>query len=627
MIYVNSKVTPGLWFVFMLSLCMNLSSTHVSGQLQGQSKIDSLLNKLPTLSDDTNKAKLLNTISYEYPYINPDEGIKYGRLSLALAEKLKWKEGIAKANSSIGSNYETKADYAHALQFEYQALKIHEASGDKPNQALMLGNIGIIYHTQGDQVKAMEYDSLSLNMYRELRDKQGTARLLGNIANIYSTLHNYSKTLEYDLAAHAIIEEIGDKNLLANNLGNIGNVYADQGNSSKAMEYYFKTLALENEIGDKSGIVRNMGNIGETYLDIANDTTGSIKPDSLIPSGRTANLHKAIEYLTNTIDSSKKIDHPQYIVAFSESLTEAYALSGDFKNALQTYRNYITVRDSIYNLKKNSDFARLQLDYEYGKRDEALKYQKMRAQFFYITGIVVLLILSASIYRNFRVQKKSNAVITLEKIRSENLLLNILPSEVAEELKDKGTAAAKHFNNVTVLFTDFVSFTKVAETLTPQELIDELHTCFKEFDAIIDRHNIEKIKTIGDAYLAVGGLPIEIPGHAEKVIAAAIEIINFMQKRKLLHGDKTFEVRIGIHSGSVVAGIVGVKKFAYDIWGDTVNVAARMEQNSEPNHINISQTTYEFVKDKFKCTYRGEIEAKNKGKLSMYFVDTQEKAN
>ena len=156
--------------------------------------------------------------------------------------------------------------------------------------------------------------------------------------------------------------------------------------------------------------------------------------------------------------------------------------------------------------------------------------------------------------------------------------------------------------------------------MTPQNLIDELHTCFKSFDEIIGRYNIEKIKTIGDAYLAVSGLPVSDPAHAEHIVRAAIEIRDFMDSRYTRLGDRTFEVRVGIHTGSVIAGIVGVKKFAYDIWGDTVNTAARMEQNSTAGKINISETTYELIKDKFPCVYRGEIDAKNKGQMKMYFV-------
>ncbi len=219
---------------------------------------------------------------------------------------------------------------------------------------------------------------------------------------------------------------------------------------------------------------------------------------------------------------------------------------------------------------------------------------------------------------------QEKAEVEKQKNQSEKLLLNILPEEVAAELKETGTAKAKQFDNVTVIFTDFVNFTQTSEQMTPQELIDELHYCFKNFDEIITRYNIEKIKTIGDAYLAVSGLPVADGQHAINAInavSAAREIATFMGKRYDEKGDKTFKLRIGIHTGNVIAGIVGVTKFAYDIWGDTVNTAARMEQSSLDGRINISQTTYDLVKKNFVCSYRGEVEAKNKGKLSMYFVD------
>jgi adenylate cyclase len=217
--------------------------------------------------------------------------------------------------------------------------------------------------------------------------------------------------------------------------------------------------------------------------------------------------------------------------------------------------------------------------------------------------------------------ERQHEQLKTEKQKSDNLLLNILPAEVAEELKEKGGTTAKLYDKVTVMFTDFVDFTKASERMAPEELVNELHTCFKAFDEIISRYNIEKIKTIGDAYLAIKGLPEPDEAHAEKIISAGLDIIDFMADRRVKLGQNTFEVRVGVHSGSVVAGIVGVKKFAYDIWGDTVNTAARMEQNSEAGRINISQATYELVKDKFSVIYRGEVAAKNKGSLNMYFVD------
>lgn len=219
--------------------------------------------------------------------------------------------------------------------------------------------------------------------------------------------------------------------------------------------------------------------------------------------------------------------------------------------------------------------------------------------------------------------EKQHDELKVEKAKSDDLLRNILPQEVADELKANGTTAAKHYDNVTVLFTDFVNFTRAGERMSPQGLIDELHTCFKAFDDITARYGIEKIKTIGDAYLAVCGLPASDPDHATNMVKAAIDINAFMADRLAKMGSqRTFAIRIGIHSGSVVAGIVGVKKFAYDIWGDTVNTAARMEQHGEAGKINISQTTYELVKDKFTCEYRGEIEAKGKGVMKMYFASS-----
>lgn len=210
-----------------------------------------------------------------------------------------------------------------------------------------------------------------------------------------------------------------------------------------------------------------------------------------------------------------------------------------------------------------------------------------------------------------------------EKQRSDELLLNILPEEVAEELKLKGSAAARQFESVTVMFTDFKGFTQMAEKLTPAELVAEIDECFKAFDHIITKYDIEKIKTIGDSYMCAGGLPVANLTNATDIVNAALEIQAFIlqhgeQRKKT--GKEPFEIRIGIHTGPVVAGIVGIKKFAYDIWGDTVNIASRMESSGEPGKVNISGSTYELVKDRFDCVYRGKVQAKHKGEIDMYFV-------
>lgn len=233
------------------------------------------------------------------------------------------------------------------------------------------------------------------------------------------------------------------------------------------------------------------------------------------------------------------------------------------------------------------------------------------------TGLSVLLLGFAGF--SYIQKQKDNKKIAREKQKSDKLLLNILPHEVAEELKEKGETVAKHYDQVSVLFTDFVNFTMNSEKMGVQEMMNELNVCFTAFDNIMEKNGLEKIKTIGDAYLAVSGIPVESKMHAQNAVKAGLEILKFIEKRKA-ENPQTFDIRIGIHSGPVIAGIVGVKKFAYDIWGDTVNTAARMEQKSESGKLNISEATYALVKNQFDFEYRGKIETKGKGEMDMYFV-------
>jgi class 3 adenylate cyclase len=231
-------------------------------------------------------------------------------------------------------------------------------------------------------------------------------------------------------------------------------------------------------------------------------------------------------------------------------------------------------------------------------------------------SIAIIIIAGILFWLYFNTRRK-NSIIEMERARSDELLLNILPASVAGELKTKGYADTRYYEQVTVLFSDFKGFTEISSHMSPQLLVKELDECFRAFDDIIERHGLEKIKTIGDAYMCAGGLPEESTDHAQRAVRAAQEMQEWLKNssKRMLR-----LARIGIHTGPVIAGVVGARKFAYDIWGETVNIAARMESQGEPGQINISQTTYELIKKDFSATYRGKLPAKGIGELEMHFV-------
>lgn len=299
-----------------------------------------------------------------------------------------------------------------------------------------------------------------------------------------------------------------------------------------------------------------------------------------------------------------------------------YAQNNQTNLAIETYKKALKLsEENAYYIK----YQLLQANIENEKDNVFRQY------FIIIVAIIVITLLIFIIYRSYKYTRKTNKylnqqndIIASEKEKSDKLLLNILPKDIAEELKESGFSIVKHYDLVSVLFADFAGFSKIVEEISFELLVAELDMYFKKFDKVVEKYHLEKIKTIGDAYMCAGGLPITNPNNPILTVLAGLHIQRIIESKnvyKILNNISLWELRVGIHTGPVIAGVVGEKKFAYDIWGDTVNIASRMESAGDISKVNISGTTFDLIKDYFDCTYRGKIPVKSKGEIDMYYVE------
>lgn len=490
-----------------------------------------------------------------------------------------------------------------------------------------LGNLGNIYADQGDTAQAQQHYQRSKAILQKLGNRQNLAIMHNSIGSIYQergqhrrALRQYRRGLKMAREMHYLLLAIHIEAKAAASLHALGRREA-------AIKKLRKTIRLADSLQIKAQAAGARSQLASIYL----EQNQLARADRLSASA----LQTSRE--TGDVDNTKQASEVRYRVLREQ---------GYYRKALSSYRLYVRMRDSLESLENRRAAIRLKYKYRYEKqalqdslefakkqevKDLQIARQKAVVERQRLTialvggGLVLLGLLAGILMRANRREKAAKAIIHQEKNRAEEarrrsdeLLRHILPADVAEELKTKGFARPHLHPDVTILYCDFVGFTRISEQLGPERLVDELNRCFQAFDQITEDFGLEKIKTIGDAYLAVCGLPQPREYHAYHAVRAALAMaawINDPQNNLL------FQVRIGLHSGPVVAGIVGVKKYAYDIWGDTVNTAARMEQHGAPGKVNISQTTFELLPaDALPCTFRGKIEAKNKGKVGMYFV-------
>ncbi len=415
----------------------------------------------------------------------------------------------------------------------------------------------------------------------------------------------------------------GDEADACNNLSALFGMMAAQDHRSpyldSAAHYNGRALVIAKQMGDDSNIMLVHSNLAALALD-------------------RRLYRQALAHLDTGTSYAVRLGDLEAEVVLAGMRHGAYFDLGLLDSAYLHYKHYELLKDSLLNAEKVKAIADVQEKYESEKKARTitqLKVEKLdgelqqaalrRTRNIYLYGGLGVLVLAGGLWNRLRYVRRSRAAIRHEKEISEGLLHNILPEEVADELRAKGHADVREFERATILFTDFKGFTQLTEKLSAADLVAEIDHCFKAFDGLMEKYRIEKIKTIGDAYMAAGGLPDPQHGSPVDVVNAALEMQAFMSSYKaerIAQGRLFFEMRVGIHTGPVIAGIVGVKKFAYDIWGDTVNTASRMESSGAVGEVNISEATHALVKDVPGLTFtpRGKVQAKGKGEMEMYFV-------
>ncbi|TYA52148.1 adenylate/guanylate cyclase domain-containing protein [Formosa maritima] len=636
---------------FIFFICFVLNSFGQSDQ-----SIENLKQLIAEQADDSTKVNTLLDISFQLYRTQPDSSIVYSSKAIDLATEINFKKGLAYANKNLGLAYYSKGEFVDVLNHWEISLAIFKELNDEAGVSNLLSNIGAVYQTKGNDPKALDYFITSVKIAEKIQDSLRMGTVYLNMGAVYS---NEEKT------HNEAIESYNKSKIIFSNIGydegvgfvavNMAELYLMNGNPQAALPLLNDALEAYSKAG--SSVSHTYNYIGEAYKDLnqyelakeyqlkaieeadINDAKLE-KTKALISLGELLNEQK--EYLDAVDNFKEGLKLTEITGVYRdkkdayEGLSKAYSGMNDYKNAYGYQQLFTAISDTIRNATYDESISKMRFQYDLENKDREIKLLNVdnelkqtqierstaSKRLLYALAILLLALVGGSYFR-YRYIQKSNAILAKERNKSESILLNILPKETAEELKEQGFIKAKYFKEVSVLFTDFKQFSLVAEEIPAEDLVKSLDYFFKKFDIITEKHSLEKIKTIGDAYMCAGGLPTENKTHAENAFLAALEILEFVKdtKNNPPEGIYPFEVRIGINTGPVIAGVVGIKKFQYDIWGSTVNIAARMENNSVPGKINVSENTYQHLKDKYDFTYRGKIKAKNEQFLNMYYAE------
>ncbi len=602
--------------------CIFLLSVNNKSFGQEQRVADSLR---PIYLADTlqgvDKLKLLGDLAYNESN-NFKLSLKYAEELILLSLALNNQDYLYEGYMQKGNAYYADENFIEALESYNQCTKVAQKLGNKSYEGIVLMSIADTYSSLDDTAKSESYYEKSINLLKQtdVLSKRGDSVALGrsyfNAGDELLKAQKFDKAIIYLGEAEKLFRLTQQDAYLPYVIGNKGIYYGEQ-HLFETAEELLRT-AIKSLLSDKAFVAAAEY---QTYL-----------ANLYLKQNRISDAQGLADY---SLNQAKKLGVIHQISESSLILSKVNKANGNYEKAYNFYVDYQTYKDSVNNydirLKFNNQqheftLSQKQVELDLSIKESEIKDLKTTRQRGIIWGTTIgLLLISAlayGIYRRYNFIKRTNNIIAKEKDRSDQLLLNILPAETAKELKKNGEVKAQRFESVTVLFTDFFEFTKYSEALHPETLIKSMDFYFSKFDKIMEKHGLEKIKTIGDAYLCAGGLPFPTTDHAHKMALAAQDILDFVNeaKKEETEDQVRFDIRIGLSTGPVIAGVVGTKKFAYDIWGDTVNTASRMESNSEPGKINISEYTYNLIKFDYDCEYRGSIEVKNKGEMKMYFL-------
>ena len=569
-------------------------------------------------------------------------------------EQLVKKKGSDKELATLYNNlayqYHCLEDYKNALQYFDKAFLLckEHCTLDK---ITLYTNMGIAQFNNKAYSKAISHIKKGVNSARQAKDTMALSSLENLLAKIFYEQGKLYEALQFNNQALVDSKKSASYEVLKNAYLTEANIYERLYEYDKALSFYQKHLQLRDSLLlaerlRQEKLLQQQFTLErsekEIKLLLINQKVQGLAFDQLALEKNNLELaafnkEKELQLLRSEQENNKerlRVEELQAVQAKQElSLTRQRLLAVQKDSEILNLKQKEDQQALELSQRKSEELAQNQqielLNTEKSLQQAKLDQQETEKWYAQrvLAGLVAILLVLLVGYKKLKNQKKKiesqKEAIEIEKVKSEELLLNILPKETAEELLINGFAQPKHYKKVTVLFADFENFTKLAEQLTPNQLIEELNACFIAFDDITSRHGLEKIKTIGDAYMCAGGIPVANDCNAQNAVDAAREMMDFIEKRhqeKLDKNQPFWRMRIGIHTGAVVAGVVGSKKFAYDIWGDTVNIASRMESNSIPGRINISQATFDELPDQYTCESRGKLAMKNKADAEMFFV-------